>query len=396
MQKNSNLKKILILGGSTVQISIIKKAKELGFYVITCDYLPNNPGHFYADKYYNVSTVDYEEVLKIAQVEKIDAISSYASDPGAYTAAYVAQIMGLKGTGIKAVEVLSNKNNFRKFLNENNFNHPDFISGSKLEDFEHFKSYPAVLKPVDSSGSKGVVKVKNESELKSSLEFSISYSRTKTVILEEFIERCGPQIHGEVFVIDNKIEVFELGDQYFSPISSFVPYSTVLPTYYHNECMTVVKQDLQRLLEMLEFQNGGLNVEAIKDSSGKVYLIEVGARSGGNFMPELVFYSCGVDLVELNITTLLDPNRKKVKVKHRVSAAQIIFHSFRDGKFSGIRLPDNLNELEFFRSIITPENIMVRRYANSSDVVGVGIYGIDKIKRDEFERLLMNYDFIKT
>ena len=48
------MKKILMLGGSKQQIPAIKKAKEMGYYVITCDYLEDNPGHKFADEFYNV------------------------------------------------------------------------------------------------------------------------------------------------------------------------------------------------------------------------------------------------------------------------------------------------------------------------------------------------------
>ena len=80
-------KKVLLLGGSHFQVPSVKTAKQLGYYVITCDYLPNNPGHKYADEYHNVSTTDKEAVLKLAKELKIDGIVCYASDPAAPTAA---------------------------------------------------------------------------------------------------------------------------------------------------------------------------------------------------------------------------------------------------------------------------------------------------------------------
>ena len=92
MKKN---KRVLMLGGSLAQIPSIKKAKEMGLYVITCDYLPDNPGHKFADEYHNVSTTDKEKVLELAKGLNIDGIVCYASDPAAPTAAYVAEMLGL-------------------------------------------------------------------------------------------------------------------------------------------------------------------------------------------------------------------------------------------------------------------------------------------------------------
>ena len=85
-------KRLLMLGGSMQQIPAIKQAKKMGHYVITCDYLPDNPGHQYSDEFYNVSTTDLEGVLALAKRLKIDGIEvAYASDWAAPTAAYVSE-----------------------------------------------------------------------------------------------------------------------------------------------------------------------------------------------------------------------------------------------------------------------------------------------------------------
>ena len=113
-----------MLGGAMQQIPAIKCAKELGFYVITCDYLPNNPGHKFADEYYNISTTEKERVLELAIKLGIDGVLAYASDPAAPTAAYVSEKMGLPGNPYDAVNVMTQKDLFRKFLKEHGFNTP--------------------------------------------------------------------------------------------------------------------------------------------------------------------------------------------------------------------------------------------------------------------------------
>ena len=88
-------KKILFLGATQFQIPPIVYAKEQGHHVITADYLPENPGHKYADEYHNVSTTDMEAVLKLSESLNIDGIVAYASDPAAPTQAYVGNKLGL-------------------------------------------------------------------------------------------------------------------------------------------------------------------------------------------------------------------------------------------------------------------------------------------------------------
>ena len=120
----TGVKKILLLGGSAQQVVAIDAAKRLGYYTVLCAYLPDNPGQYAADKFYPVSTTDKEYVLEIAEKERINGVLAYASDPAAPTAAYVAEKMGLPGNPYPSVEILCNKDQFRKFLAENGFSTP--------------------------------------------------------------------------------------------------------------------------------------------------------------------------------------------------------------------------------------------------------------------------------
>ena len=114
------MKKILLLGGSLQQIEAIQTAKRQGLYTVLCDYLEDNPGQYYADRFYPVSTTDREAVLEVARKEKADYIIAYASDPAAPTAAYVAEQMHMPGNPFRSVEILCDKEKFRdlsgKFL----------------------------------------------------------------------------------------------------------------------------------------------------------------------------------------------------------------------------------------------------------------------------------------
>ena len=128
------MKKILLLGGSAQQIIAIETAKRLGYYTVLCDFLPDNPGQYVADKFYLVSTTDREAVLEVALQEKIDGVLAYASDPAAPTAAYVAEKMKLPGNPYESVEILCNKDKFRKFLKENGFCTPEAKGYADVKD----------------------------------------------------------------------------------------------------------------------------------------------------------------------------------------------------------------------------------------------------------------------
>ena len=112
------MKKLMILGGSRYALTVIEAAKKLGVYTITADYLPDNIAHKYSDEYANVSIIDKEATLKVAEELEIDGIMSFACDPGVVTAAYVAEKMGLFGNSIESTELSTNKYLMRKRFEE--------------------------------------------------------------------------------------------------------------------------------------------------------------------------------------------------------------------------------------------------------------------------------------
>ena len=201
------MKKILILGGTYFQIPAIRYAKSKGYYVVTCDYLPNNPGHKLADEYYNISTTDKEKVLDLASSLHVDGILCFASDPAAPTSAYVSEKLGLPGNSFDKICLFGEKHLWRQFLRENGFNVPKAksyfdIQEVDVDDWE----YPVMVKPVDSSGSKGISKVVDKDGLTDAFHFALSYSRLKIVLIEEFIEKVGPQIGGDGFFGTSRLE----------------------------------------------------------------------------------------------------------------------------------------------------------------------------------------------
>lgn len=300
------MKKILLLGGSMQQIPSILKAKELGFYTITCDYLPDNPGHKLADEYHNVSTTDLEGVLALAKELQIDGIVAYASDPAAPTAAYVSEKLGLPGNPYESVKILTQKDLFRKFLTEQGFNSPQSGGYDTFEqadrDIGRFK-FPVMVKPVDSSGSKGVVKIYKKTQLKSAVEEALSYSRRKRFVIEEFIVKKGYQISGDGFSVDGKLVFTSYGNELYSGKGTreYVALGEFWPSELTIEQKNKVDNELQKLISALGMKTCAYNIEVILDKEDNVYILELGPRNGGSYIPQLIKYATGVDLVDYTI-----------------------------------------------------------------------------------------------
>ena len=295
-----------MLGGSMQQIPAIVAAKEMGLYTITCDYLPDNPGHKYADEYHNVSTTDKEAVLELAKKLEIDGIVAYASDPAAPTAAYVSEKLGLPGNPYESVAILTQKDKFREFLSENGFTTPQaggYTSYEEaLKDIDRFK-FPIMVKPVDSSGSKGVVKIESKDGLLAAVEEAMDYSRSKRIVIEEFIRKKGYQVSGDGFSVDGKLVFTSYGNELYSNKGTreYVALGEFWPSELSPEMKRKVDGELQKLITALGMKTSAYNIEVIIDENDDVYVLELGPRNGGSYIPQLIKYATGVDMVEYTI-----------------------------------------------------------------------------------------------
>lgn len=343
-------RKVLLLGGSYFQIPSIKKAKELGYYTITCDYLPENPGHQYADEYHNVSTTDKEAVLELAKNLEIDGIVCYASDPAAPTAAYVAEKLGLPTSPYHSVEILSNKDLFRKFLKENGFCVPKAEGYSDIErakeDLERFR-LPVMVKPVDSSGSKGVSKINSLEELDKAVENALSYSRCKRFIIEEYVNMYGYQIAGDGFSVNGELVFRCFANEHFEKggVNPYVPIGESWPYNMQERIHDRIHSEIQRALSLLQMKNGAYNFDIRIDDKENVYLMEIGPRNGGNLIPQVTQYATGVDMVEYTIKAAMGEDLsglKMVPVTGYWSCYMI--HSSSEGVFKELQIDSELQK----------------------------------------------------
>ena len=380
-----------MLGGSIYQTFAIKEAVRQGHYVITCDYLPSNPGHQFAHEYHNVSTTDKEAVLALARDLKVDGIVAYASDPAAPTAAYVSEKLGLPTSPYKSVEILSKKHLFRRYLAEHGFNVPKANSYTRFEDayadLDNF-NLPVMIKPVDSSGSKGVNKLMDKSQLKAFFEDALSYSRDRIVLVEEYIVKNGPQISGDAFSVDGKLVFHCLGNEFYSTKvdKDFAPLGECWPSVMPEEVIDTLAKDLQRLISSLGMQSTAYNVEAILGTDGKVYILELGARSGGSLIPQITTLATGVDMVPYVIKAALGEdcsNLKMAPVKGYWS--NYMAHSNETGKYAGIEFEKGFLENNFVDFVTDiKEGDPVHRYRDAQDCVGELLLKYDSMEQMDY------------
>lgn len=302
----------MLLGGLRYLLPVIEEAHKLGVHVITADYLPDNIAHKYSDEYCNVSIIDKEAVLKAARELQIDGILSHAVDPGVVSAAYVAEQMGLPfQCSYKAACILQDKSLFRQFLAENGFNCPHAKGYSNaedaLKDADYF-TWPVIVKPVDSAGSKGVTKVENPKDLPTAIETALASSISKHFIIEDFLDLDGYQSSADIFTVNGKLVYPTYSDQLFDKEAAnpYTPAIEIWPASMAQNHQDELTRELQRLFTLLGVKSGIYNVESRVCTNGKAYIMEVSPRGGGNRIAELQDMATGQGLIRNEILKALD------------------------------------------------------------------------------------------
>lgn len=355
-------KKLLLLGGLRYLLPVIEAAHKQGYYVITCDYIPENIAHKYADEYHNVSIIDKEAVLTLARKLQIDGIMSFAVDPGVVTAAYVQEQMGLPAFGpYESVCILQNKDKFRNFLAQHGFNVPKAKGFSSIEEAlseAYWYPWPVIVKPTDAAGSKGVTKVNCIDDLKVALEYAFEHSISKRVIVEEFIEKQGCSSDTDSFSVDGELRFVSFSAQRFdaNAVNPYTPSAYSWPSTMTKEQEAELTSELQRLLKLLGMRTSIYNIETRIGTNGKPYIMEVSPRGGGNRLAEMLRYATGTDLITAAVRAAIGDKITDIEQRsYNGYWAEVILHADKNGKFKEIMIDDN-----FYRSHVIQEDLWVK------------------------------------
>lgn len=355
-------KKLMLLGGLRYLLPVIEAAHAQGYYVITCDYLPDNIAHRYSDEYCNVSIVDKEAVLAAARKLEIDGILSFAVDPGVVTAAYVQQQMGLPGNPYESVCILQNKDRFRAFLAEHGFNVPKARGFGSLEEAlaaRDWYPWPVIVKPTDSAGSKGVTRVDGPEGLEEALAAAFAHSLSGRVIVEEFIEKRGCSSDSDCFSVDGQLKFVSFSAQRFDEHAAgpYVPAAYSWPSSMNMREESELTSELQRLITLLNLRTSIYNVETRVGTDGKPYIMEVSPRGGGNRLAEMVRFATGVDLITASVRAAVGDEVTGVEQRpYDGHWAEVVIHAAKDGRFVSLDIDE-----EFRRAYVRQTDLWVER-----------------------------------
>ena len=375
----NDLRTILLLGGSAQQIVAIEQSRRCGYRTVLCDYLPDNPGQHFADVFHLVSTTDKEAVLEVARAERVDGVVAYASDPAAPTAAYVAEQLGLPTNPLKGVEVLSTKTLFRAHMRDQGLPCPQAVAipaGVSVERACELVSdlrFPIVMKPTDSSGSKGVTVLDDLASIGSALDFARMFSRNSTLIAEEYIYNINPfVVAGDIFVLDGAIRFWGFTNCLRSDEFPLLPYLDTMPTMLSPDTLARTKEVLQALVSSLGIRFGGLNVEVIIGKDDIPYVVELGARAGGNMLPVQLTDASGIDLVRASMMCAMgdDPGALDWETDGGCNATYVL-HAMQPGTYRGYVLSDELKAACYRECVYKKLGDRVEPFKDASDALGI-------------------------
>ncbi len=383
MNISAKKKKLMLLGGLRYLLPVIDAAHKLGMHVITCDYLPDNIAHKYSDEYRNVSIIDKDAVLAVARELQIDGIMSFAVDPGVVTAAYVQQEMGLPGCPYESVCILQNKDRFREFLRAHGFNCPwsfGFASMQEAIEAAGQFSYPAIVKPTDSAGSKGVSRVDSAAQLPSALQAAMRCSLSGRIIVEQFLEKVGCSSDSDSFSVDGKLAYVSYSAQRFDEDAPnpYTPSAFSWPSTMGSENEAILTAEIQRLITLLGLGTSIYNIETRVCTDGKPYIMELSPRGGGNRLAEMIRHATGEDLITNAVRAAVGLPVEGVEQKpYNGHWAEVILHASEDGVFQNLEVLPELQKNAVEVDLWVKPGDAVHAFRAANDAIGTLVLKFD-------------------
>jgi len=301
-------KKILILGAGEGQIPLIHRAKEAGWHTIVVSPKGDYPGFEFADEIAYCNIADIDAVVDLAKTLLVDAIATDQTDIPVMAIQRVAKEMGIPVIHCEDINNFRYKSRMRELCQSAGIKTIPYLVTNdiaEVESFFHTQSGSVIIKPVDSQGSRGVTQVKTIAELRDAFDKAMSYSKEKKVIVEQFID--GQEVEVDTVMYRDEIKAVLIGDVFnFESIQIFSAYERIYPSQLPTTTQDEIRRVNAQTLQVLGLHTGWTHGEYMVATNGDVYLLEVGARGGGNYIgSDIVKTMIGVSTDEMAFHTAI-------------------------------------------------------------------------------------------
>lgn len=313
------MKKLVVIGANDFQNQLILKAKSLGYETHVFAWEDGAVGKKNADFFYPVSIIEKKQILEKCKEIKPDGICSIASDLAVNTVCYVSEKMGLNSNTYESVLACTNKFEMRKKLSEHKVPTPKFIKASNDETTWKTDDmiFPVIVKPTDRSGSRGINKITDKNQIEAAVKDAVSNSFENAAIIEEYIE--GNEYSCECISYKGKHHFLAFTKKYTTGAPHFIETGHVEPSDIPMEYQQNIKDNIFKALTALGITDGASHSEFKVDKNGRMGIIEIGARMGGDCIgSDLVYLSTGYDFMKMiiDVSCGIEPQMIKTGKEH--------------------------------------------------------------------------------
>ncbi len=308
-------KKLLILGGVPAMIEVIERAHQLGIYVIVTDYLENSPAKKYADESFMVSTTDVDAVVELCQKECVDGIYTGNVDLLLPYYAKICKKLGLPCYGTEEhFEIMTDKRRFKEICRQYGVPCVKEYKPNEVDSIE----YPVIVKPVDSSGSRGISICRNRAELDAGIEKALSFSPGKQYIIERYM--TGDEVVLYYYLQDGNPVFACMCDRYVNNEQKGVaqlPTAYIFPSIYTRTHLEKTDKAIKTMFKSIGMQNGPIFLQAFIEN-GIPYLYEPGYRTNGAREQYIVSATTGINSVDMLLHFALTGKMSDVSIETEI------------------------------------------------------------------------------
>lgn len=391
------MKKLLVIGAGFLQDYVIEKAVSMGYYTLAVDADSEAIGFTHAHKHAVINIVDEKACLEYAKQEQIDGVLTAATDYGVLTAAFIAERMRLPGLKYEVAQLIKNKYRVRKCLYEHHVDDTEQAFEvdveTDIEKLAHKLTYPVMVKPCDGSGSRGASRVNNASDLSNACQFAMNGSITHRAEIESFID--GTEYGAESLVINGEIHVLSIMKKWMTEPPYYAELGHAIPCGLPVDIEEKAKDCVTNAIKVLGINHGSVNMDMLITTEGKVYIVDIGARMGGNMIgPCIIPYGTGIDYVGAMIQNAVgDPVDLSVHEHEAVATKLLAFKSGIIKKMPDMKVLEDKYDVEIYHHMT--EGMAVNEYHTNLDGCGY-IVAKGKTVNEAESKALKVLEIIKT
>ncbi|WP_199744213.1 acetyl-CoA carboxylase biotin carboxylase subunit family protein [Legionella sp. km772] len=332
------MKNLFILGGSQLQMDLILEAKKLFFYTFVLDKNPECMGAKWCDEFLAIDIADKELVLKLAKKYNIAAIVTSATELGNITACYVGEKLGLYTNSYQTALNTTNKLKMKRIVNSINVKTAQYSLLDKDNKALNWSSFPAVVKPTDSSGGRGLTYVTSETELDLAINKARAYATNEQILIEEYID--ANQYSIETISCNGKHQILAVTHEHIRKPPDILEKAHMIPAHLDSAAKSTLEKLIPHILDAFQIKYGACHIELKHLDNNELYLIEIASRTGG-MRSEMINLAYGISysqlllLAALNIESALD-----IKPIREVWCKFIINYSMYEEYLADSKNPD--------------------------------------------------------